>query len=102
MQTKPGSIFEAAANTLFSEAALPRFEITPKIQTILDDLADQVSFRIDIEQQMKDLDKDLDKISKKYRALEEKYWKEVDKQGIRPNIATPAFAALNKVANSKK
>jgi hypothetical protein len=101
---KPNSIFSAANEILLGEAKDDKkFEITPKIQEILADLADQVSFRIDAEQQIDALMKEVDKISKKYQSLEVKYWKEVDKQGVNPRlIAAPALAALNKVANSKK
>jgi len=103
-QYKPQSIFEAADQILLAEAAVvKKFEITPKIEQILGDLADEVSFSIDTEQQIKILEKDLEKIEKKMASLEDKYWKEVDKFGVEPRlIAAPAHAALNKVLNSKK
>jgi hypothetical protein len=101
------SIFAAAEQILLEASPAYRedgkFELTPKIQELLGDLADQVSFRIDTEQQIKALTKDLEKIEKTAASIEAKYWKEVDKFGFNPrNVAAPAHNALNKVRDSKK
>jgi hypothetical protein len=100
---KPKSLEEAAASCLFSEGFVDKkFELTSKIENILADLGDQVSFANDNKQQIASLQKELEKIVKKQQALEKKYWAEVEKQGFNPKlIAAPAHTALNKVLDSK-
>jgi hypothetical protein len=107
MQHKPNSIFESAKTVLQTEGVAykedGKFDITAKIENLLADIKDQISFANDAKQQIASLEKDLAKIEKKQAALESKYWVEVDKFGFNPrNVAAPAHTALNKVLALKK